>query len=495
MAEAAHELRLQLRRVREPMGASLAVAFALFCGALTVRSTQLTLTLALLILLVGVRGQSRTAGLMTLWSYWLLIPMVRRILDLSSTSPAADPLSVLPFLATGMLALLELREVQLDRRARTVLGLAGAAFLIGLPIGLIAEPTAAVFAAMAYCAGLSALILGWTDQVRLGGGATLRRTFLILLPPLALYGVAQYLFPLSSWDHHWVQTAGVHSIGAPEAGHIRVFSTLNSYFTLAIVLAIGILFALGEGRRSLLGRLALVPLILALVFTFNRSAWLGLVIGMLVFVAVGRRQAASRVVVGVVVCLAALVVLGNSNPTTRAFTERVTSLGAPGKDVSTQERLATTERLLPQSIRQPVGAGLGQAGIAAERLGGSEEASLVDVDDNYLALAYQSGPFALALLLVALAICIGAAAFASTHAEQEQRPERGALLAILVMLVILTASGEVLFGISGAIFWYLCGVALATRAAEEARLEADPEARMTVRQRPTVLVQSRAHSG
>jgi hypothetical protein len=447
---------------REVFGIAGAVVIAVIGGVLVVHSTQLALTMTLLLLLLAARVQSRTAGLSLMWSFWLLAPFLRRILDNSIGPVSPDPLSLLPFLATALLAAIELRHTHLDKRARTILTLGSVGFLIGAPLGLIADPTAAGFAIFAYGTGLSAFILGWGDGQLPDGTGTLQKIVLYVLPVLALYGLAQYFFSLTSWDAHWVATTSLNSLGSPQEGHVRIFSTLNAPFIFAALLGVGLLLGLAQRRRGGLGPLITLLLVVALALTFMRSVWLGTVIGLIVFAAAARGRAAGRIVMIVGICLFALIVVGNSNPTTKAFTERVTSLGDVGKDRSAQERLATTNELFPVALRQPLGEGAGQSGMASELSGGNEGNSVVaTVDDGYLSLMFQSGPFGFLMVVVALILSVGAAIKAVGAATGEERQPRAAVLATLVMLLVALAAGDILFGLPGVMLWYLCGTAVA----------------------------------
>lgn len=452
--------------------ATLIALLALMAGATVVKQPQLAIAGVLLMLLLAIRMESREAGLMTLWTYWLLMPALRRIVDLLSESPRADPLSVLPFVATALLALMELRENRLSRRARTILASVSLGVLIGVPVGLTADPAAAMFATVAYLAGASAFVIGWGDEVRAEGTPTLDRVLKMALVPLALYGIAQYFFPLTSWDSNWVSGAELNSIKAPQEGHIRVFSTLNSPFTFAILLAIGIVLGLAMRRRFLATLGYIVPLVVALALTFVRSAWLSLVVGLIVYAAAGKGRAAGKTVAVILVCLVGLVVVGGSNPTTKAFTDRITSLGNPESDVSARERLETTNRLLPQSIGQPLGAGVGQAGLAAG-LNESGESGVVNVDDGYLAMLYQVGPIAFLLVMYALFASVADAVRSLGRSPPAERTYRATVLAILVMLLIAQASADVLFGIPGVILWYLAGLSVASVGVP--RRAADPD--------------------
>jgi hypothetical protein len=447
---------------RGAAGIAAAVVIAVIGGVLVVRSTQLALTMTLLLLLLAARIQSRTAGLSLMWSFWLLAPFLRRVLDNSIGPVSPDPLSLLPFLATALLAAIELRHTQLDQRARTILTLGALGILIGAPLGLVADPTAAGFAIFAYGTGLSAFILGWGDGGLRDGAGTLQKVVMHVLPILALYGLAQYFFSLTSWDAHWVATTTLSSLGSPQEGHVRIFSTLNAPFIFAALLGVGLLLGLAQRRRGGLGPLIILLLVVALALTFMRSVWLGTVIGLIVFAAAARGRAAGRIVMIVGVCLFALIVVGNSNPTTKAFTERVTSLGDVGQDHSAQERLATTNQLFPVALRQPLGEGAGQAGMASELKGeGGSDSSVPTVDDGYLSLMFQSGPFGFLLVVVALVLSVGAAIKAVGQATEEERQPRAAVLATIVMLLVTLAAGDVLFGLPGVMLWYLCGTAVA----------------------------------
>jgi putative inorganic carbon (hco3(-)) transporter len=451
----------------EVVKASAVLLLALLTGAFAVHSTQLAVAIVLAVLLIAVRAQSRTAGLMTLWGYWLLMPLVRRMIELTAPAQANDPLSLLPFLATAGLALAELRSNRLDRRAQQILMAATGGFLLGVPAGFLVDPAAASFAALAYIAGLSAFVLGWGDEVRLRPGSisTLERMLAVALPILAVYGIVQYFFALSPWDAQWVAGGQLGSVGAPQEGHVRVFSTLNAPFTFAILLSLGVFLGLSANRRSPVRQLVVLLFVVALALTFVRSAWLALVVGLIIYLASNRGSGAGRTVAVVVACVVAVVILGGSNPTTKAFTNRITSLGDPEADVSAQDRLAVTNRLLPTAVSQPLGAGLGQTGLSS-RLGETTESGLVEVDDGYLSLLYQSGPLGLLLVLAAMIAGVVAAVQALGRAPPEAHLRRVALLAGLVTLIVAEASADALFGFTGAVFWCFCGLSVAAASRE-----------------------------
>jgi hypothetical protein len=488
MAARAYALRLFSNDVFLAAGVA---AIAVVGGAFAVRSLQAAVAIALLFLLAAIYSRSRRAGLISLWTIWLLAPALRRMLALAAETPSADPLALLPFIATAGIALIELRRTNMSRSARIAISLATLGFLIGAPTGLAADPLAFGFGLTAYLAGVSALVLGWGDR-REGGGLSLVKVLTTVLPPLAVYGVLQYLIPLTSWDSNWVETVDLASIGAPQEGHIRIFSTLNSPGTLGLVLAVAIVLGLGLRRRGSVTLLATLPLIAALGLTFVRSAWLALVLGVIVYAASVRGRTAGKLVAVIAVCLATLIVAGGSNPTTRAFTQRITSFGNLGQDESAKDRLKFTQELLPAATSRPIGAGVGQAGLAARLEEGNSQESLTTTDNGYLALLYQVGPFGFLLVSIAMGMSVVAAvrALGDSEGDEARRIENASILSALVVLLVAQAGGDMLYGISGAIFWYLAGVAFATRRQPASQPEGVPRSRSKIGPKP--LLQSNA---
>ena len=82
---------------------------------------------------------------------------------------------------------------------RRVLLLAAAGFAIGLPVGLLAGPRAAVYAFIAYPAGVSAGVLGFGERTS-PRGSTLRKVLLFGIPVIAVYAIVQREFLLPTWD-------------------------------------------------------------------------------------------------------------------------------------------------------------------------------------------------------------------------------------------------------------------------------------------------------
>jgi hypothetical protein len=420
---------------------------------------QLSCSALLILVVVAASCHSRRSALTALWLIWLLIPAVRRVLGLFVPVPPQDPLSVVPFLATAIVAGRESFRVNLDPRTRRILLLAACGFAFGVPLGL-RNPTAFLFDGFAYIAALSGLILGYAEVQAGDKQVTLSRLLLLFIPIVAVYGTYQY-FNLLPWDKHWFETVEFASLGAPQKGHPRIWGTLNAPGTFAPILALSILAVLSIGHRGWQRVVPIVPLVLALAFTFVRSAWVGLVVALIVIAAASRGRALVRVL-GLVGVVVAVAIAGSAvSPAGQAVVERATTFGSLGNDTSAQARTNTPERLLPGAIRSPFGSGLGSAGIASglAESGGSD---LKATDNGYLSLIIQLGPIGGLCVIAAMLWVAYLSASGIGHLSNPRDRAWGiGSLAMLVFLLVDQLGGEILYGLLGVVFWYLAGGVLA----------------------------------
>jgi putative inorganic carbon (hco3(-)) transporter len=444
-----------------------AVGAAAAAGLLVVFSHQLAVGIVLLLALVAVYLESPRAGIVGVWLLWLTIPLLRRVLGLLEGVPEFDILSVVPFAATGLIAVLEADRLYLSRRAKTLVGLAATGFAFGIPAGLL-TPTAGLFATGAYLSALAAFALGYSERRRGAEELALGTALRVALPLIALYGIFQYFFPLTSWDANWLASVNFGSIGAPEANHIRVFATLNSPATLAAMLAFGILTVISTDKVGALRPLLVGLFVFALALTFVRAAWLALVVAILVYAASAGVRRPARVVAIVAILVAASIGASGSNSTAAAFVARLTTLGTLGEDQSANARIATANEVVPQILAHPFGEGLGKAGVASRLAGADPGGTNLDLDNGYLALGLQVGLIGLLLILAAAAWAISLAARAARLARGS--PTASLSLSILLFGVVMHLSGDALYGAVGAVFWYVAGFATAANDVQDAHL-------------------------
>jgi len=444
---------------------AVGVLMALTAGA-TLISFQAVCAAFLVALPLLARRYSRAGSLGMVWALWLFIPGLRRGFELLQPAGTADPLALVPFLATAGLAILELPRVHLSARARRLLVVVAIGYLIGLPSG-VSNAQGAAFALAAYGAALAAFVFGYAERHRRVDDLGLTRALLWAAPILALYGLSQYFLPLTGWDQHWLDAVQLASIQSPEAGHIRIFSTLNAPSVLAAVLGLGLLY-LAVSRRPGALRLGLaLPILTALGLTYVRGVWIALAVGAIVLIIAGGTRAVLPVLLMLTICVGAVEGLSGSNATAAAVSHRFETLVGLSSDVSSNDRQENASSLFPEALTSPLGHGLGQAGEAT-KLGGSER--LKDSDNGYLALAWQVGPLGFVLIVGALLWILGVAVRAA-----QRRPREALfpfLLALYVFLLVSLFATDALYGVTGVIFWYVAGALL---AADEAAHRSDPK--------------------
>jgi putative inorganic carbon (hco3(-)) transporter len=458
------ELILRMRGRRAPGARGGDVWFGLLAGgaaAIVIGlalsfSVQAACAITLVALVLALYEYRRNWGVLALFALWFIAPGLRRILALITGHVENDPLSVAPFLATVALAALELLRVQLPSRIRRMLLVAGAGLVIGLPLGFIAGPQSAVFAGLAYLAGVSAAVLGVGERGTLED-STLRRALLIGMVPVACYAIVQDVLDLPSWDQLWLDATRFGSIGVEEGSTVRVFASLNSPGTLAGLLGMSLLCYLTVRRGRFLSIAGATIVTVALALTFVRSAWIGLLVAGLAHVVASRGRSAGVVVGSIALAVAATVALAPVSATAQDIVERAQTIVEFDRDTSTTERRQTFITEAPEAASRPLGAGLGTAGEASKLSGASD---LRATDNGYLALLHQSGPIGFLLVLVVLGFVL-AAAWRGTQARDPGQELRLLLFALLIYLLVLATSGDEFYGVHGIILWFICGQVLA----------------------------------
>ena len=172
--------------IRDDLGwIAIGVPAVLVLAFLLSVSVQATAACALVLLVIGLHQYDRVWGIYAMFALWFLAPGLRRVLGLFTGYVENDPLSLAPFIATAAIAALELVQVHMPSRIRLIMLMAALGFAIGLPVGMLTGPRAAVYAVTAYIAGLSAVILGFNERGRLLKSSTLRTVLVYGLPAIA----------------------------------------------------------------------------------------------------------------------------------------------------------------------------------------------------------------------------------------------------------------------------------------------------------------------
>lgn len=389
-----------------------------------------------------------------LW-LWLATPGVRRVVDYGTVWH----LNSLVTLAPALASLVGLPSALRQRRA--VLPEAALAFMVAavvlpysLAVGVVQNGAAPAVASLLNWLGPLALgyfvLVGPVDREALRHLLVRVIRFGLLL--LAVYGVVQWwLAP--AWDTLWMRNVAdlANSFGQPRPYQIRVFSLLNSPVPLAAVLAWMLIAHTGADRW----RWAVASLLvgyLAFGLTQVRAAWV------VWLVAVAMLAARRRVrVLRVAVVIVALIGLAQfSAPIRKTIGDRISGTVASGtSDESFVGRLRFQQRSFPDTLRDPVGRGLGSSGTAT-RLGGSTTSAraFADVDSGYLESLRVFGLVpGIALLASVLYACVRAWR-RTRNADDFACRASAFLVAVPVGMVF----GNFLVGVAGAVVWLLLGL-------------------------------------
>jgi putative inorganic carbon (hco3(-)) transporter len=453
-------LRLSTRRAGSfALITAIAVAAT---SAATLHSAQLGCTVALVLLVTTTYVARPPLGMAVLIVVWIVAPAIRRILGLEAGVVSQDPLSVAPFVATGAVAAIAAWRSGVPR---LVLWLA-AAVVAGLAFGLPSasgHASAGLYSLFAYLSAFSMVLLGWHEGRLPVERWSPVRVLCVAAPLIGAYALYQYFVALPAWDRVWLDSVDFSSIGAPEAGKIRSFASLNSPGLLGVVLALAIVLYTGRAGLVRWTSAALIVTAAALSVTYVRSAWLSLAAAAVVLLLLSGRQAAPRVArLALLLTLMALA-LSVAGSTYTAVVERIATFGSLGQDDSAQARTATPSEVLPELVDLPLGHGLGSAGEAT-RLARTE--GLKAPDNGYLAMAYQLG-FAGALLVVGALIAAMAIALRRLYAARD--PDRALIAALFVFLLVGLAGGDGFYGLAGVLLWYIAGAALGRSTAPTRR--------------------------
>lgn len=428
-------------------------------AALTVVAPRAALSLLIVVLVVALWLLRPDLGLVALWITWLTVAGVRRALDTAFPVGSYDPLSLAPFAATATVAALALLRHRLSLRPQRVMLFALLGLAVGVPAGA-RNPSALAFALFAYGAGVLSFAIGYAEGKRSVRSDTASRLLTSVLAPLAIYGIAQYLFPLTSWDANWVRESGLTSIAVPgDVDHVRVFSTLNSPATFGAILAIGLVSLLAQDQVKPGAVIAMALGLVALALTYVRMAIPALVLGLLVYAAASRWRAAPRLVAFAALAAAVTLALSATTQAGGLVLKRVSTLGSLSADTSANERQSTFWEVLPQAALTPLGHGVGTAGEPSKLA--DKEGFGAAVDNGYLGLLYQLGPLGFALFVMALASAVGPLMRARPPTPALQR-RRQLDLAVIATLFVLAAATDVFYGVLGALFWFYLGHGMST---------------------------------
>lgn len=293
----------------------------------------------------------------------------------------------------------------------------------------------------------------------------------ILIPAavVAAFAVLQYLFlPYDLLKHfgYGPSTISPYETINHNLSHIRVASTLRGANPLGayLIIPISILTAWSlRGRRQSIYKLALgTVLLLALVFSFSRSAWIGTFLAFLTIAWLSLKTEAARkktfIAASLLLVLAA--VLGITLRNNLSFENAVlhTDRNSHAVQSSNQGHSAAFKGAVKDIAHKPLGAGVGSAGPQSVYNNKSTRIA----ENYYLQIGQEVGVIGM-LLFIAINIGVGKMLF-----NRRQDPLALALLASLIGLSFVNLLSHAWADDTLAyIWWGLAGLALAPRLAKQ----------------------------
>lgn len=408
---------------------------------------------------------------------WIFSPEVRRLVDFHTAYHPISPVIIAPILATSISLWTSLRYGgALTRRRCFPFVLCAAATVYALFIGALhnaLEPTLYQFASwvapiawgldLAIHAPQSEALWRSFDRALIWGGAI-----------AGTYGIFQFLM-LPPWDAYWIQHADLNSDGLAWPTAFRDFGTMNSpgpfgLYEMAALLLIG---AAPTWRRTF----AAAPIFLSFLLTLVRSAWLGLLLGIIILVL----RAAPRQRMRLVLCACVVPLLGLpllTLPVVNNFVgSRIATFNDLQQDTSFEDRRDFLHMFLDHALDEVEGEGFGDTGLATKLNHGGLMGKYGNFDNGVLELLFVLGWPGIVMFGTGFATLLFMALSPRVDAFAP-----GAFAIAIAVGAQLIGSNTIVAG-DGMLFWSALGAAAATVQNRAAR----PGPRVLPRSRPVRL--------
>jgi hypothetical protein len=398
-----------------------------------------------------------------LWWLWFLTPAVRRLVDYDTGWTPVSVIMPTPYLvalipaATLMGRLHVLSPPQLLSLGLIVSGI-GYAYVVGLGTAGIAAATFGLLTWLVPVLFGFHLMAAWRNYP--SWRRTIRSVFRDGAVILSVYALIQFVF-VPPWDAAWMVNSEMTSIGWPEPFRVRVFSTLNAPGVLAMVLMAALL--LGLAGQSLLQRVASIPVWLVILLTQVRSAWLGLGVGLILFLA-GQPWARSlKLVGGALLLVLALLPVLQIDVIEQVAVPRLLSISDLQSDNSLNERLELYSEFLSIAAGNVSGAGIGATNLATRLSNDGSLSTLGVIDSGLLEIMFVFGWAGTVLYGsgVALALVLAVLGRQASSGDCFLSAAGGIVAGCLIQLVFFNPLG----GAVGMIFWCFLGLVLAGQRA------------------------------
>lgn len=387
---------------------------------------------------------------------WFYTPLVRRLADFHAGFLEPNPVLLAPFLVAGLAIFgSKAHAGRLFQRNALPFALCLLGALYGVVVGLLQLPPQAVFTdSLRWIVGiLFAYVCFVEEDDTLAVTRTVQRVFTSGLLIMSVYGIWQNFSPVP-WDIYWMANVDASSFGSVHDESIRVFSTMNSPGPFAATAAAGVLLL--ASARTKLARLAQILGVVVVLESFVRSAWLGLIAGLLYLFLQASRRVRMQLVGAVCIIVVLLSILLAKPELGGKLGERLSTLTQLKQDESVGERSAGARRAFAHVIQRPFGGGFGFLDTRFEASHDSAGTQFGAHDNGFYEFLATLGIPGSLLYFLGLVGLMGPV-FTKSRSKDGIR---GSLYAAAICFLVQLPTGNSLFGVDGAVCWLCAALAL-----------------------------------
>ncbi len=409
---------------------------------------------------------------------WAVAPEIRRLADYyMGYYHAVSLISLLPLLTTGMLLLRILHKgIPENKPIRSMIAMFLIPFGYAAVIGIVINQAAGLYTVLTAVAPLCIFIYLISHPLKREEKDRFMAMYATLAVLLSIYGWIQYIY-LPPWDLMWMYGAKMISLGKPAPMQFRVFSTMNSTGPLAIFLISALIpMVVNRKWRGPFGLLGILIVLSTLGTTLVRSAWVTLIVGILVYVLLAKSASRLKIILTLTAVSVAAMLALPLLPNSEQLTDRVGTLGNLEEDGSFNARIGLALHAVPEILKQPFGMGFGSIGQSSSKLGDGEGfAGLGSVDNGYL------GTFATYGLIGGLLFFRAVLLYYRRirTIPQEDNPYVPLALSTILQLMVAFFFGGGLEGLSAVIFWLFTGLAFMPPSQEAPAPQGEGKAQLT----------------
>lgn len=324
---------------------------------------------------------------------WAVAPEIRRVADwFEGVYHPVSLLSLAPLISSGTVIIPVIFYIhRMNGPITKVIWYFAIALAYGSMIGLMKNGISTIYDLANYLIPMLLIPYLTVAYFKMKDMDLMLRSFSNIAVLVAIYGLIQYML-VPPWDAFWMQHVEMNSIGVPLPLQIRVFSTLNSPGPTAQFFAFSLVPMIFVSKwRGALNWLGVVLVIICLLTTLVRSAWLILIVMILSFVLTSASSMKWRLLFQLAALGGVLYLAVPHLPGAEGLVMRMQTLSDIQGDHSYNERLDLFHTMLPMVLHSPLGSGIGSLGQATKLENDGALGVYGVMDNGFIAIFFTFG--------------------------------------------------------------------------------------------------------